>query len=188
MLTHIPSVASFMYHGRQAVAHPRVQAFLRALRAQQTLPDAKLGVAGFCWGGLHAVLLTHDGPQNKYSPSGGGEERPLVDCSFTAHPSMLSFPKHIEDVVGPLSVANGDDDRYMGKEKMQTLVKILEGKNAAAGETPGGAKYEVVVYPGARHGFGVRADPKDPVQREAEKGSEAQAVKWFKRWFGAEQS
>ncbi|KAL2127094.1 hypothetical protein VTI74DRAFT_11331 [Chaetomium olivicolor] len=171
----IPMLLRFILHNRAAVAHPRVVAFMRALRTAS--PATKVGVAGFCWGGLHAVRLTHDVPSNKVTVD--GTEYPLIDCAFTAHPSLLSFPKDILAVVRPLSVANGDDDSYMGKEKMQRLVKILEGKNAERGEEA----HEAVVYPGAKHGFAVRGDREDPRQRERGEESEEQAVRWFRRWF-----
>jgi dienelactone hydrolase len=69
----------------------------------------------------------------------------------------------------------------MGKEKMQTLVRILEGKNAEVG---GEGRHEAVVYPGAKHGFAVRGDRADSKQRERGEQSEEQAVRWFQRWFG----
>jgi dienelactone hydrolase len=140
-------------------------------------PTAKIGVAGFCWGGLYTVLLAHDTPANKVSID--GKDYPLINCAFTAHPSLLSIPAHLEAVVRPLSVANGDDDEFMGKEKMKVLVEILEGKNKVLGEE----RHEAVVYPGAAHGFSTRGDPKDPLQLERGQKSEQQAVRWFQRWF-----
>jgi dienelactone hydrolase len=43
--------------------------------------------------------------------------------------------------------------------------------------------HEVVVMPGAKHGFAVRVDPKDEVQLEFAERAEVQAVEWFSRWF-----
>lgn len=145
------------------------------------------------------MLLTHDTARNRTGPDGG---QPLIDCAFAAHPSLLTFPTHIEGVVQPLSVANGDDDQYMRRDKMEVLMGILEGKNEAdvgAGVGPGvegggdagvgggeggsDPRYEVVVYPNAKHGFAVRGDKADPMQRERGEKSEDQAVRWFKRWF-----
>ncbi|KAK4151630.1 protein AIM2 [Chaetomidium leptoderma] len=184
-LSLVPLLLRFLFHNRQAVAHPRVLSFMTALRGNGT--DNKVGVAGFCWGGLHAVLLTHDTPQNTTVAVHDGVRRPLIDCAFTAHPSLLSVPAHIEGVVRPLSVANGEDDQYMGREKMQKLKGIMEGKNGEGGGGGGGEeKYEVVVYPGAKHGFAVRGDRDDPLQRERGEQSEEQAVRWFRRWFAEE--
>ncbi|KAL2017473.1 hypothetical protein VTK56DRAFT_2069 [Thermocarpiscus australiensis] len=172
-LTILPVLLRFLVRNRAAAAHPRVLSFFRALRAASG--RGKIAAAGFCWGGLHAVRLTHDVPD-----SNGVD--PLVDCAFTAHPSLLTIPGDIEAVVRPLSVANGDDDEYMGREKMRRVVAILEGKNRAAGREV----HETAVYPGAKHGFGVRANPADPVQREAAERSEEQAVRWFRRHFEEE--
>lgn len=209
----LPTILLFLFHTRQSVTHPRVLAFLTALRTANTTTTPsptpgfipapnKIGVAGFCWGGLHAILLTHNVARNRTAAETAAEggqqqqqQQPLIDCAFAAHPSLLSFPTHIEQVVQPLSVANGDDDKYMGKEKMGVLTRVLEGKNeadAAAGAEAGsgdgegapGPRYEVVVYPGAKHGFAVRGDRADPMQRERGEQSEEQAVKWFRRWFG----
>jgi dienelactone hydrolase len=89
-------------------------------------------------------------------------------------------PAHIEAVARPLSVANGEDDEWMGADRMCRLVGILEAKDV--GENEG--SYEAVVYPGAKHGFAVRGDRSDPLQRERGEQSEEQAVRWFRRWFG----
>ena len=43
--------------------------------------------------------------------------------------------------------------------------------------------HEVVILPGAKHGFAVREDPTDPLQMEYAEKAEAQAVAWFGRWF-----
>ncbi|KAK4129702.1 alpha/beta-hydrolase [Parathielavia appendiculata] len=185
LLFLLPILVRLFLHNRRALAYPRIQAFMTAQRT--AFPSTKLGVAGFCWGGLHAVLLTHDTPANKVVVSvddyGGGVlvvEYPLVDCAFTAHPAQVCFPADLEAVMRPLSVANGDNDEWMGRDKMRTLVGILKRKNAELGEE----RHEAVVYPGAKHGFAVRGDPGDPMQRERGEQSEEQAVKWFRRWLG----
>jgi dienelactone hydrolase len=177
----LPGIARFFLSNRPAAAQPRIVSFMTALRTAN--PTTKIGAAGFCWGGLFTILLTHDTPQNttKVTIDDTETEVPLIDCGFTAHPSWLDVPTHIEGVVRPLSVANGDDDQYLGKEKMKLLTEILERKN-----TKGGAqeeRFEVVVYPGAKHGFVVRGDLGDPLQKERGEKSEEQAVRWFRRWF-----
>ncbi|KAK0742712.1 Alpha/Beta hydrolase protein, partial [Schizothecium vesticola] len=176
----IPPLLRFAYTCRQSVARKRIADFLRAVRTSASPPPA-VGVAGFCWGGFFAVELTHEGPANEMVDPAGGEGRiPLIDCAFTAHPSLLSIPRDAERVSRPLSVANGDDDEFMGRSKMEVLRGVMEGKNAGAGE----GRYEVVVYPGAKHGFAVRRDWDDEVQRGAKEGSEDQAVRFFARFMG----
>lgn len=175
----MPPLLRFAYTCRQSIARKRIVDFLRAVRTSVSPPPA-VGVAGFCWGGSFAVALTHEGPANEFvGPTGEGI--PLIDCAFTAHPSLLTIPRDVERVSRPLSVANGDDDEFMGRRKMQVLRGVMEGKNSGAGE----GRYEVVVYPGAKHGFAVRRDWDDDVQRGAKEGSESQAVMFFRRFMGA---
>ncbi|KAK4185406.1 Alpha/Beta hydrolase protein [Podospora australis] len=174
----IPGLLTFLFHNHKRAAHPRVLSFFRSLR-ESSPPNAKIGAAGFCWGGLHTVLLTHaSSPEYTYATP-QGSAKPLIDCAFTAHPSLLTIPRDIERAVQPLSVANGDDDQFMGRQKMEVLVRVLRGKNTDGQEE----RYEAVVYPGAKHGFAVRGDIGDPLQRERGEGSEEQAVRWFRRWF-----
>ena len=42
---------------------------------------------------------------------------------------------------------------------------------------------EVVIYPGAKHGFAVRADPKDEGQMKSAGEAQVQAISWFAKWF-----
>ncbi|KAL1837083.1 hypothetical protein VTJ49DRAFT_4311 [Mycothermus thermophilus] len=173
-------VVPFYLHNRPAAALPRIREWFRALRTEQGA-DAKISVAGFCWGGLFTVLLTHDDAENLAAvsaPSSAqdqGEDHPelqtpaqfvpVIDCAFTAHPALVKVPEHIDKAVRPLSVANGDDDEWMGREAMQQLVAIIElEKNR--GVPQGEERFEAVVYPGATHGFAVRGDRDDPKQRE----------------------
>ncbi|KXX73691.1 Protein AIM2 [Madurella mycetomatis] len=177
----VPIFLRFAWFNRRGVTEPRAMDFMRAVRAAPGPPTGeappKVGVAGFCWGGRPAVLWLHDEPQNKVLV--GGREYPLIDCAFTAHPSLLKIPEYIDKVVQPLSVANGEDDEWMGREKMKKLVSTLEAKNATAGQEV----HEVVVYGDAKHGFAVRGDRNDLKQRERGDQSEDQAVKWFKKHF-----
>ncbi|KAK3329115.1 hypothetical protein B0H66DRAFT_540293 [Apodospora peruviana] len=189
----LPMLLRFVYHNRASVVQPRVHAFIHSVRnttpPQQPGKPGKVAVAGFCWGGPFAVRLTHDIPENKTtfpSTAAGSSQAddeaeyyPLVDCAFTAHPAQLSVPEDVQNVVQPLSVANGDDDEWMGREKMETLKRVLEDKNEALGQEV----HEVQVYPGAKHGFAVRGDREDPQQRERGYRSEDQAVRWFRRHF-----
>jgi dienelactone hydrolase len=179
MATVIPSMFGIFYYCRPGTTIPRLTSFLRAVRSTTPNggPPPKVGVAGFCWGGLYAVLMTHDTPENHATID--GTEYPLIDCAFSAHPAMLKIPEYIEAAVQPLSVANGDNDEWMGEHKMRLLVATLEAKNERLGKEV----HEAVVYPGAVHGFAVRGDRNDPLQKERGDQSEDQAVSWFRRHF-----
>ncbi|KAF2156541.1 alpha/beta-hydrolase [Myriangium duriaei CBS 260.36] len=161
----------FMIRNRFAVAWPKVTSFLSALREDKgaRLP---VGVAGFCWGGLHVLTLTHDRKDTKTSTG-----QPLADAFFTAHPSNLTIPQDIEACQGKLSIAVGDDDAVMPLKQVQETKKILGGRTDIDSE--------VVIYPGAKHGFSVRASRPTPEAKETIQAEEAekQAIAWFQRCF-----
>ncbi|KAK7923002.1 alpha/beta-hydrolase [Apiospora marii] len=175
-LKTIALMAPFIVRTRRSVTQPRVVKFFQGLRTSPPpfpTQSLKIGVAGFCWGGYHAIYLAQDNPETRVTPPGSAEGVPLINCGFTAHPSSVSIPSDILAVRLPLSVANGPDDALMGREKMVQLTQILEAKEDAA--------HEVVPFEGARHGFGNRGDPNDPKQAEMGLQAEDQAVNWFSK-------
>lgn len=87
---------------------------------------------------------------------------------------MVSMPGDIEAVTLPLSVAVGNEDAAMKGPLIVQMKDILEKKKD---------DHEVVIMPGADHGFAVRKDPKDPLQMEYADKAEVQAINWFSRWF-----
>ena len=121
------------------------------------------------------MWLTHDTAENRVVGV-DGVEWVVVDCAFTAHPTWVGIPEDVEGVVQSLSVANGEDDKWMGMEKWERLREILKRKNEAAG----GEVHEAVEYRGAKHGFVVRGDRADPLQKKRGEKSEEQAVEWFR--------
>jgi len=146
---------------------PRVKTFFSALRKDEgaALP---VGVAGFCWGGKHVMLLTR--AENFV------DDRALVDAGFTAHPSMVKLPVDIEKIIKPVSFAIGDLDVQLKQPQHDIIREIVEAK-------PEGQTGECITFHGAGHGFGLRADL---VIEQAEKqanDAEDQAIAWFNRHF-----
>jgi hypothetical protein len=142
-------VLPFMFYNRRSVAERRIFAFFTALR---TSPpplaglDLKIGAAGFCWGGLYAILLAHDDPKTRVHPYTSGlveEKKGLIDCAYTAHPSLVKVPADINGVTLPLSISIGDVDMYMKGKVILQMKGILEQKDVG---------HEVVIMPGAAHG------------------------------------
>ena len=124
----------------------------------QTQAQPRIGAIGFCWG---AYGVTHLSSESR---------NPLIDAAYVAHPSEVK----VEDFVGikvPFSMIIGDKDFAMGIEQVRQVDKLL-GENAAM-ET------EVTIIPNARHGFAVRGNPNDEVEKEMADQAEDAAVRWF---------
>ena len=69
----------------------------------------------------------------------------------------------------------GDVDIVFSMAQVETTKEILKKK---------GDMHEVVVIPGAKHGFAVRGAPDDEKAVEQGMQAEEQAVAWFEKWFG----
>ena len=158
----------FMVQNRSGRSWPIVESFFTSVRENEgaSLP---IGTAGYCWGGQHVVKLAH----GVKAPNG----KPLIDAGFTGHPSALSIPSDIEKITKPVSFALGDKDFVISPAQIDEIRGIVESKT-------GGAKGEVKAYPGAGHGFCVRAD-RVHVENEEKQAAEAedQLLQWFGQHF-----
>ena len=158
----VAAVPFLMYNG-ESVIKPKVFAFHEALHADPETKSLKIGSAGFCWGGKYTILLS--------------QEPNLIDVGFTAHPSKMKFPEDWDKVQKPLSVAIGDVDKGIKIDMVNDIKMLLEGESKPKGQN------EVVIYPGAKHGFAVRANPKDEGQTKSGVEAMKQAVAWFGKWM-----
>jgi dienelactone hydrolase len=161
----------FFIVNRQSAAQPRIFKFVAAVRTAPETAWLKVGAAGFCWGGKYTMLLAHDQPSSRVAV--GGRLQPLIECGFTAHPSLVSLPSDIERVQRPLSVAVGNEDAAMSTAGIRQMEGILKK----------GDDHEVVILEGAKHGFAVRIDPTDELQNRYAKQAEGQAIAWFSKWL-----
>ncbi|KAK8075976.1 alpha/beta-hydrolase [Apiospora phragmitis] len=100
---------------------------------------------------------------------GGG----LVDAAFAAHPSGWT-DEEIGAIARPASVAQGQNDELNPAAKRRRMEDLL-ASNATG-------PWQVDLYGGAMHGFGVRANVSDPQQRFAMETAFIQAVRWFEFW------
>jgi dienelactone hydrolase len=162
--------------------HPGVLTFFQTLRkSEPPFPtnNLKIGAAGFCWGGKHAFILAQDKPETRIvrhqSQIESTKDMQLLDCAFTAHPSYINLPDDVESLTLPMSVAVGDDDMALKGPKALEMKKILEAVE--------GNKNEVIILPGAKHGFAVRSRPEEKYEMEMAAKAEIQAMEWFKRWL-----
>jgi dienelactone hydrolase len=154
----------FFFLARKKNAYPRIENFVINLRKDPANADYKVGTVGFCWGGLHALTL---GAGTPTAP-------PLVDAVFVAHPSF-STSKEVAAVNVPLSLIIGDKDAVM------SLSEVKKGEAALNKKSD---DHEIVIVPGAKHGFAVRGDPSDPKQADFAVQALNQALAWFKKWIG----
>ena len=168
LIRAVAGFVPFLFWNRIGVARPRVYRFAHALRQDEKFSSLPIGAAGYCWGGKYVFLLCSDTEKASNNKS-------LIDCGFTAHPSNLSIPADAEPVTIPLSVSVGDIDIGLPIAAVQQTKKILEGKVQD--------KHEVVIIPGAKHGFAIKAHPGDEKAVEQGKQAEEQAVNWFIKWF-----
>jgi dienelactone hydrolase len=147
--------------------------FARAVRADLP-PGAKLGVAGFCWGGYSSTDLC------KEPAVEGGKER-LVDAQFCGHPSGLSTPGMVVDAVRTFhtaySMAIGDKDFVVSEKKVHETEAALREEVGM----PEQNDYEIRSYKGCNHGFCVRAFPGSKIEMAAMEEATEQAVNWYKK-------
>ena len=92
---------------------------------------------------------------------------------------MLVVPADVEPVKLPLSICIGDVDFALPVDGVKVIQQVFEKK----AERESG-RYELVVIPGAKHGFAVRGDEVDKTQLEQAQRAEDQAVEWFRKWMG----
>lgn len=128
--------------------------------------DAKrVAVTGFCWGGRQTWLYTAHNPDVSAGVAWYGH---------MVRKESNTQPKH------PVEVADGFKGRMLGlygeldKGIQQTQIEAMRAALKAAGDT----KSEIVVYPGADHGF--LADYRPSYNEAAAKDAWARCLAWFK--------
>ncbi|ORY06216.1 Alpha/Beta hydrolase protein [Clohesyomyces aquaticus] len=142
-------------------------------------PGAKLGVAGFCWGGYQSVNLCAQPTVE------GGSER-LIDAEFCAHPSGLKLPTNIVDAITkfktPFAMAHGNKDFAVPTKQVEEAEAILR-QQVGRGEGENGVHYQIKHYDGMPHGFAVRARPEHEDEGKGADEAKEQAIEWFKKWL-----
>lgn len=126
---------------------------------------AKLGVTGFCWGGRITWLYTAYNPNVKAGVAWYGR---------MVRPEGNTQPKHPVEVAGDLK---GRVLGLYGELDKGIPLTQVEAMRAAL-KTAGDSKCEIVVFPGADHGF--LADYRPSYNEAAAKEGWARCLKWFK--------
>jgi len=145
--------------------------FLEKLR-RATSNDQKIGMVGFCWGGKYALRAARE--SNKIDID--GVKVPLVDAVVGLHPSNLVLPEDVGGLAVPVSFGWGEEDSLVNIEQKGKIEEIYKKATAAP-------EMEHKVYKPGRHGFAVRGNPDDPLERACLEDSEKQVLGWFGRWL-----
>jgi carboxymethylenebutenolidase len=118
-----------------------VRALMDHLNAQPAVQKGSIGITGFCMGGFITFLAACHLPLKAAAPFyGGGIGRAMMPSERRPHPP-------IEDAAGitaKMVVFYGDKDAFIPPDE----VALVKERLAALGKDA-----EVIVYPGADHGF-----------------------------------
>ncbi|KAJ8103393.1 alpha/beta-hydrolase [Lipomyces tetrasporus] len=175
LLASAPSLIMWMMRHKEAPTNKVCMDFLQALR-RATPRSQKIGITGFCWGGRYAIRAGLESNMIEID----GEMVPLVDAAVALHPSNLAFPGDVENLVVPVSYGWGLEDVGVKIEQKGKVEKIHVKAKEAGRKLP---EMEHKVYKPGRHGFAVRGNPDDPLERACLEDSVTQALHWFERWL-----
>ncbi|KAK7432142.1 hypothetical protein QQZ08_001432 [Neonectria magnoliae] len=118
----------------------------------------KIAVTGYCFGGRYAF---------RFLAAGKG-----ANVGYAAHPTLLQ-DEEILAIDGPASIAAAEIDTTLNATRRSEVEALL-------GETP--QPFQVNLYSGTSHGFGVRANISDPEQKYGKEEAFWQAIHWFNAW------
>jgi dienelactone hydrolase len=145
--------------------------WLRELR--KASPGKKIGMVGFCWGGRYALRAGKK--ENMLEVE--GKTVPLIDAIVALHPSNLVLPEDAQGIVVPTSIGWGEKDEMVAIATKGRVEGIYENAKKNGQEVP---NIEHKVYSPGRHGFAVRGNPDDPVEKKILEDTERQVLDWMK--------
>ncbi|KAL6408575.1 hypothetical protein AUP68_08435 [Ilyonectria robusta] len=175
LLANMPSFLMWMSRHRQGPTEKVCVDFLQKLR-RSTPRTQKIGMVGFCWGGRYAIRAG----VKAHAIEIDGAEVPLVDAVVALHPSNLVLPDDVEEMAVPTSYGWGVEDTIVSFEQKAKVEEIHAQAAKARKYVP---EVEHKIYTPGRHGFGVRGNPDEPLERACLEGVEAQVLAWFRRWL-----
>ncbi|KAK1235642.1 hypothetical protein PQX77_001127 [Marasmius sp. AFHP31] len=143
-------------HGPEQTLPP-TQAVLGALRDNGV---KKIGVTGYCFGGIYTTILS---------------QANQVEVAVMSHPSLFTIPDDVKTLAAnstvPVEIHSADLDTILTLELAKEVDDIFAGYSAG---------YQRFAYPGVGHGFAVRTEnASDPVQIGAKQLAFERAVSWF---------
>ncbi|PKS09939.1 hypothetical protein jhhlp_004562 [Lomentospora prolificans] len=149
-------IEKFLEDNSPEVVDPRIEHAIRYLREE--LGVRRFAVTGYCFGGRFAF---------RFGAEGKGPH-----AVFAAHPSNLGDDE-ILNVKVASSIAAAENDSMLPPERRAEIEGLL--RKAAI-------PYQVSLYSGTNHGFGVRANISNPQEKFAKEAAFFQAVRWFEQW------
>lgn len=177
-------------------AVPDVYGAFRLLADHPAIDANRIGITGFSWGGVMALLTAQGDVTAKFAGPGRGFDAHLafypVCWLYNANPPVL--PPLSKLTGAPVRILVGADDHYEGDPQAcpQMLQRLPEADRRAV---------SVKVYPNATHGFDISEDCtppyEDPAANRGQGGtgrscpnpaaradSRREAVEFFGRAFG----
>ncbi|ORY61800.1 dienelactone hydrolase [Pseudomassariella vexata] len=116
----------------------------------------KLGAVGYCFGAKYVA-----------------RHYPSIQVGFMAHPSFVDEDE-FRAFKAPLSIAAAETDAIFPTDKRHRAEVILAEK---------GHPYQINLYSQVVHGFSVRCDLSNKVEKYAREQAFLQAVTWFDTWL-----
>ncbi len=131
---------------------------------------SRLGITGFCWGGRIVWLYAAHQPKLK---AGGAWYGSLVPRSGAAANALTPHQPIdlVKDLKAPVLGLYGEADQGI---PVASVEKMRDALKAA------GSKSEIVLYPGAPHGF--NADYRPSYRKEAADDAWKRLMAWFKKY------
>jgi len=143
----------------------RANAAIKVLSEQPTVDPTKLAAMGYCFGGGTVLQLAFNGADLKLVASFHG---------------ALVVPDSTQNIKGKILILQGADDPFIPKETVQQVkAKLDQGK----------VNYQLILYPGAVHGFTVPGSEKRGMKgvaynAEADQQSWQELLSAFDQVFG----
>ncbi|KAK6067149.1 dienelactone hydrolase [Seiridium cupressi] len=150
------NITQFLAEHGPEITDPLIDVAIKYL--QETAGVSKIVATGYCFGGRYAF---------RYVAEGKG-----ADAAFAAHPSLLEDAE-VMAIEGPTAMAAAENDTTMPPERRHEITALL-------GNTT--QPFNVALYSGTSHGFGVRANVSDPQQKFGKESAFFQAMRWFENW------